>query len=333
MSANLRNHFRDEQKEDESLLIYFVFSFITKYIRFFNSFKLFGVDMKAIAIFMIVMMSWVCCVAAESEDVTGEVAERITDETYETLDSLFSLYQPYLTNIGPYKPIYFLLGADPKDSKFQISLKYQLLGTQCPLSKSCEWMRWIYLGYTQTSLWDLKSDSAPFEDTSYQPEVFMLTHNVSLRPGWLDGLFYQAGVLHESNGRGGDESRSTNYLYLSPSAIFYNENSGMGLQVSPRFVYFFNNSDETNPDVDKYRGNFELELKTGFANGFVLGANFHFASKDVSTQLDLTYPLSMGFFSNLEFYLQAQYVNTYAETLLDYDERNEALRIGISIVR
>ena len=289
--------------------------------------------MRSIAIFIIVMMSWVCCIAAEPELDAGGTAEVTTEGRYETLDSLFSLYQPYLSNIGPYKPIYFLLGADPENSRFQISLKYQILGAQCPLSKSCEWMRWIYLGYTQTSLWDLKSDSAPFEDTSYKPEVFFQTQNVSLRPGWLDGLFYQAGVLHESNGRAGDESRSTNYLYFSPSAIFYNENNGVGLQVTPRFVYFFNNSDDSNPDIDKYRGNFELELKTGFANGLVFGSIFNFASKDISTQLDLTYPLSMGFFRNLEFYLQAQYVNAYAETLLDYDEHNEALRIGFAIVR
>lgn len=289
--------------------------------------------MKAIAIFLIVMMPWVCCAAAESEAENGAVEKTASTETYETLDSLFNLYQPYLANIGPYKPIYFLYGADPEDSRFQISLKYQLLGDQCPLNRSCEWMRGIHLGYTQTSSWDLESDSSPFEDTSYQPEIFFLSDNVSMRPEWLDGLFYQVGAQHESNGRAGDESRSTNYFYLTPSAILYGETKHFGIQVSPKFVYFFNNSEDTNPDIDKYRGNFELGLKTGIAMGPVLEANFRFASKGVSTQLDLTYPLSMWFFKNLEFYLHAQYVDTYAETLIDYEERTRAFRFGIALLR
>lgn len=289
--------------------------------------------MRAIVVFLILMMPWTCCIAQESADETVDAKATVSTANYETLDSLFSLYQPYLSNIGPYKPIYFLYGADPSDSRFQISLKYKLLGETCPLNKSCEWMRGIHLGYTQTSSWNLKSDSSPFEDTSYQPEFFYLTDNVSKRPGWLDGLFFQGGIQHESNGRAGDESRSTNYFYFIPSGILYGESSHYGIQISPKFVYFVNNSDSTNPDVDKYRGNLELEVKAGKANGLVLGTNFRFASKGVSTQLDLTYPLGMGFFSNLEFYLHAQYANSYAETLLNYHERTRALRFGISIVR
>lgn len=289
--------------------------------------------MRVFAIFLIVMMPWVSCIAAEPADETVDVEETAATARYESLDRLFSLYQPYLSNISPYKPIYFLYGADPEDSRFQISLKYQLLGEKCPLNKSCEWMKGLHLGYTQTSSWNLESDSSPFEDTSYQPEIFYLTDNVSARPGWIDVLFCQLAVQHESNGRAEDESRSTNYFYFTPSAIIYNESNQLGIQVSPKFVYFFNNSDDTNPDIDKYRGNFELEIKAGRAEDLVLGANFRFASKGTSMQLDLTYPLSMGFFSNLEFYLHAQYARAYAETLIDYQERTQAFRFGIAIVR
>jgi outer membrane phospholipase A len=288
--------------------------------------------MRVFVVLLIVLMPWVSCFAQETEDLDVKIDGASEFEAYETLEDLFVLYQPYLTNIGPYKPIYFLYGANPEDSRFQISLKYQLLGNQCPLSKDCEWMRGIHLGYTQASSWDLKSDSSPFEDTSYMPEIFFLSKNIKARPGWLDGLFFQGGVMHESNGRAGDESRSTNYLYLSPDAIVYNEANGIGIMVSPKLVHFFNNSDD-NEYIEKYRGIFELQIKAGMTNGFVLNGNFHFASKGVSTQLDLTYPLGMGFFKNLEFYVHAQYVNAYAETLLEYEERTEAFRFGIAIVR
>ncbi len=253
--------------------------------------------------------------------------------TYESLDSLFSLYQPYLSNIGAYKPIYFLVGVNPKDSRFQISLQYQLFSEECPLALCEPWLAGIHLGYTQTSSWDLKSNSAPFEDTSYKPEVFFLTKNVSLRPRWTKGLFYQFGLKHESNGQADEKSRSTNMFYVKPIGIIYSEASGLGIQISPQFTAFFNNSDSTNPHIADYRGRFGLELKTGWARGAVLDSVFRFAKKGISTQLDLTYPISLSFFSNLSLYLHVQYADALAETLLNYRERNEALRIGIALVR
>jgi len=288
--------------------------------------------MKSIAAILIVMMSWTCCLAAETDSETDPVAKIAPVQTYKTFDNMSSLYQPYLANIGPYKPVYFLYGVDPKYSRFQISLKYQLLGDECPIHVSCEWMRGIHLGYTQTSSWNLSSDSSPFEDTSYQPEIFFLTDNLSARPGWLDGLFLQAGVQHESNGRADVDSRSTNYMYLTPSGILYNESNGLGIQVSPKLVWFFNSSSD-NPDIESYRGKLGLGLKAGWAESLVLDANFRFASEGVSTQLDLTYPLSAGFLKNFEFYLHVQYANSLAETLIHYKERTEALRIGIALVR
>ena len=263
---------------------------------------------------------------ADADEIPVEAAE-------ETLESLQTLYQPYITNISAYKPVYFLMGADPEDSRFQLSFKYQLFGEDSPLAPRCCWATNIYLGYTQTSSWDLESDSAPFEDTSYQPEVFFLTDNLSKRGGWLDGFFFQGGVQHESNGQGGDESRSTNYVYLNPMAIFYGENSKIGFSIAPKLVWFFNNSDDSNPYIEDYRGNFELEIKAGIPESVVIGSKFRFASEGTSVQVDMTYPLSMAFFSNLEFYLHVQYADNLAETLLNYEERTEAFRIGFSIVR
>lgn len=289
--------------------------------------------MRTLYILLIIMMTGVCCVAEEAETGTDPGKPIPIVEPYTSLEDLFSIYQPYLANIGPYKPIYFLYGTNPEDSRFQISLKYQLLGNECALDRSCEWLKGFNLGYTQTSAWDLKSDSSPFEDTRYQPEIFYLTNNVSFRPSFIDGLFYQAGVLHESNGRAGEYSRSTNYFYFSPAAIKYSSTSRLGIMVSPKLVLFFNNSDDTNPDLDKYRGNFGLDIKVGRAEGLVLDAGFRFAQEGVSTQLDITYPLGAGFLKNLEFYLHAQYSNALAETLVDYTERTEAVRIGIALLR
>ncbi len=128
-------------------------------------------------------------------------------------------------------------------------------------------------------------------------------------------------------------SRSTNYFYFRPIAIFYNETNRLGLQVAPKVWGYFGNNDDTNPDLDDYRGYFELELKAGRAESFVFGSTVRWAAEGPSVQLDMTYPLDLLFFSDFEMYLQLQYANTLAETLLDYRKRTEAFRVGFAIVR
>ena len=272
----------------------------------------------------------------EAEQSKTEVAH--TDdaeppEDYVSLESLFTLYQPYLVNIAAYEPMYFLFGTDPEESKFQVSFKYQFFNIDNPLAKDHPWIKGLHFGYAQTSFWDLESDSVPFKDTSYKPEFFFLSSNINARPSWLKGFFVQTGFQHESNGRSGEFSRSTNYLYVKPFFILYNEKSHYGLQIAPKFWIYVNNNNNTNPDLDDYRGFFDLELKFGKAESFVLGSNLRWADEGPSIQLDLTYPLDRLMFRNFDLYFQVQYVNALAESLLDYRERNEALRLGFAIVR
>lgn len=254
-------------------------------------------------------------------------------EGYAALDSFASLYQPYLVNIAAYKPMYFLIGTDPKESKFQISLKYRLFNPEGTLAENLPWLQGIHFGYTQTSFWDLASDSAPFEDTSYKPELFFLSSNIKARPSWMKGFFLQIGFQHESNGRGGDLSRSTNFLYAKPLFILYDNKTRLGLMVAPSIWTYVYNQDKTNTDLEDYRGYFDLETKIGKADGLVLGSHFWWPDEGTSVQLDLTYPIHQLLFHSLDFYFHAQYVNALAESLLNYPERTEAVRIGFAIVR
>jgi hypothetical protein len=41
----------------------------------------------------------------------------------------------------------------------------------------------------------------------------------------------------------------------------------------------------------------------------------------------------MFFFEDLGFYFHVQYANALAETLLNYEERTEAIRFGLSMIR
>jgi phospholipase A1 len=271
--------------------------------------------------------------AAVEPKIQVAAANEPEPEPYTTLDSLSTLYQPYLVNLAAYEPMYFLVGTNPEKSKFQLSFKYRFFDPEWKVTDNYPWFKGLHLGYTQTSYWDLESDSAPFSDTSYKPEVFYLSPNIRTRPTWMKGLFLQTGIQHESNGRGDDSSRSTNFLYAKPYFIFYDEDTQLGLQVAPKVWAYVHNEDENNPDLDDYRGYFDLEVKLGKMDGLVLGSHFWWADEGASTQLDLTYPFHHFFFKNLDFYLQAQYVNALAESLVDYTDRTEAVRLGFAIVR
>ncbi len=274
-------------------------------------------------------------VAAASEsqtDVPRKVASG-PEEPYPTMDALFAIYQPYLPNLTAYEPMYFLVGTNPKKSKFQLSFKYQFLDPEGELVGKYPWLKGFHFGYTQTSYWDLKSDSAPFEDTSYKPELFFLSSNYKRNQSFLKGIFLQTGFQHESNGRGGDSSRSTNHLYAKPIFILYDGKRQLGFQIAPKFWVYVNNDDTTNPDLEDYRGFFTLEVKLGKADGFVLASHLNWGQEGVSTRWDLTYPLHRYVFRHFGFYLHAQYVNALAESLVHYQDRTEAFRLGLSIIR
>ncbi len=251
----------------------------------------------------------------------------------EPLDALIELYQPYVKNISFYEPMYFLVGADPEYSKFQLSLKYRLFNPEKPFLQKHPWMKGFHFGYTQTSFWNLASDSAPFEDTSYKPELFYITDRLKTKIPALDGLFLQTGLRHESNGRGGESSRSTNIAYIEPIFIFYNEQRRTGIKVTPKVWTYFGNEDENNPDIERYRGYFNLGITFGKADSMVIDTKFWWAAEGASIQVDATYPLHTLFFSDLDLYFQVQYANRLAESLLNYTRRTDVFRLGFAIVR
>jgi phospholipase A1/A2 len=249
---------------------------------------------------------------------------------YEDLDDLFNLYQPYLGNISAHEPIYFLVGTEPENSKFQISLKYRFMNSEGSWSKKYPWLQGFHMAFTQTSFWDLDSDSKAFEDTSYKPEFFYRSSNLDLFGHSVTNFFIQTGYQHESNGKGGLDSRATDMVYVQPIFIFYHQSSRLGLGVSPRVWVYLSNEDD---DLIDYRGYFTLGVAAGKADSWVFHSDFYWAKEGPSITIDATYPLREILFKNFDIYLQVQYANCLAESLLQFRERTQALRIGLAIIR
>ena len=150
--------------------------------------------------------------------------------------------------IYPYKKNYFLPATytfnnisnrDDFETSFQISLEKPISNDFFGLNET------ISIAYTQKSFWQTASSSAPFRETNYEPEIFMQIPN--------DDKYlklYKTSFLHTSNGKGGDDSRSLNRLYLQTFFQFDN------LFVSPKIWYKIpqNSKDDDMKDFYKYYG-------------------------------------------------------------------------------
>ncbi len=250
------------------------------------------------------------------------------------LDEGPAMLQSFLDAFSVYEPMYFLLGVDPglEQSKFQFSFKYRLFNRDGYLAQKAPWVSGFHLAYTQRSIWDLKNDSMPFDDTSYMPEVFYLLPKIDLNLQRVSAFGIQGGFQHESNGKGGTDSRSTNYLYLKPT-LGLHLIGPYHLKVSPKIYTYVDNEDENNGDLADYRGYFDLETGILDPEGLALNSHLWWGDAGASVQLDLSYPMGRLFRRSLNFYLQAQYFSGYAETLLHYDRRQDVFRLGFSIVR
>jgi len=241
-----------------------------------------------------------------------------------------SAFDNFRSALSEYQPMYFSIGTrDQTTARFQLSAKYRLFSPAG--DRPATWGENFYLGYTQTSLWDLQGDSMPFIDTTFNPSVFWLNNSLwtSQSQNWRVGM--NTGVEHRSNGKDGDDSRSVNDAYIEP-ALFYRFDSGSTLSFAPRVKSYFGVASE-NRDYSDYAGHVDWKLRWEQDGGAVVSAMYRQGdAKRRTTQLDFNWPLKRTFL-NMNGYLHLQYFNGYGETLLGYNQRNESqFRIGLSLV-
>jgi len=234
------------------------------------------------------------------------------------------------------EPMYFVVGSstdssDTRDTtaRFQLSFKYRLFDAD---SLPVEWLPLLsdfYFGYTQSSLWDLGADSAPFHDTSYRPNFFWQgpTGNKGLLPELL-----RTGYEHESNGKDGENSRSLNILFVQPfwRTVFADKRT---LIFAPKVYGYLNK--EGNTDIQRYRGYADWVFRYGREDGLILATQLRLGTSGRgSAQFDFTYPFRRVLFSRTGGFVHLQLFTGYGETLLDYNiDHGTQIRLGFSFVR
>lgn len=248
------------------------------------------------------------------------------DDDEETKSSVLQMVSKTF-DIAPYKMNYLLPytydnvkhdNREHQETKFQVSFQKGLTDNLLGLHES------FVVAYTQTSWWQTASDSAPFRETNYQPEFFMIM------PHWDTDSFikaYQFGIVHQSNGQDTPKSRSWNRAYAK--AFF----QAGGLVISPRVWYRIpeSESSDDNANIDDYLGYGDLELiypwkKQTFK--MLVRNNMQSDNNRGAVQFDWTFPL---WEENLFGYIQLY--SGYAESLIDYDKRTDRIGIGFALSR
>lgn len=218
-----------------------------------------------------------------------------------------------------YEPIYMLFTHDfskKPDRKadelhfefsFERPIAYDVLGFGEKIS----------FAYAQNSWWQITQDSAPFRESNYRPELY-----VSAPVPFADEL--KIGAMHESNGKGGEESRSWNRLYAQSTW------SADGFSITPRAWYAFW-LDRTNEDIADYMGYGDLRASYTFGKQRLSALwrnNLHFdGSNRGAIELNYSFPIF-----NSGFYGYLRYFNGYGESLADYKRSVNKIGIGLSFV-
>ena len=230
--------------------------------------------------------------------------------------------------LSEHEPMYFLVGRSvgSNTSKYQFSFKYRLFDEGSGWARTIPALSNLYFAYTQTSLWDLTSRSRPFRDTSYRPSFFS-QWNAPDATNPLNALRY--GFEHESNGRAGIDSRSINTLFIQPIWKW---------SVGERSLYFHPNiygyvDKEDNPDIQKYRGYVDWNLRFEGGGGLVASTKVRYGTAGRgSLQLDLAQRTRALDFGRVGGHLLVQLFSGYGENILDYNRRTNQLRVGVAIV-
>lgn len=190
----------------------------------------------------------------------------------------------------------------------------------------------LWFAYTQTSMWQLwnSTDSAPFRSTDYQPEVVYVIPTAeylgNLPLGWSMQML-QLGFVHQSNGQSEPLSRSWNRFYAGMA--FEREQLGVAIKLNKRIPE--KDSENDNPDLTTFIGTTEVQISwlPGRSTAVLTRKMSWDRFSRGSWQLDWTYPVNQDKPDGLRLHLQL--FSGYAETLLDYNHRQNSIGLGVML--
>jgi len=183
----------------------------------------------------------------------------------------------------------------------------------------------LWTGYTQTSHWQIYhgSESRPFSETNYEPELMLMFRTNYQALGW-DGRLLGFGVDHQSNGQSDPLSRSWNRVMLNLGF----ERDGWTLLLRP--WWRIPDSNDDNPDISDYMGRGDLQLVHVWNDQqFSLMARHSLRFGDRShgaLQFDWAFPISGELRGHVQMF------DGYGQSLIDYNHKAWYLGVGLSLL-
>lgn len=201
---------------------------------------------------------------------------------------------------------------------FQVSIKFPVWRNMFNTKTQ------LFAAYTNRSFWQVfdRNDSSPFRATDHEPELW-LSHRTKWKLFGLTNRLVQAGLVHQSNGRSGELSRSWNRAY----ANFVFERGHFYFGLKPWLRIQEDEDDDDNPDIEDYLGYFEFQGIYN-RNKSNYGLLFRNTLKDGyrgAIQFDWGFPIH----DHLRGYVQ--YFYGYGESLIDYNHKVNKLGVGIKL--
>lgn len=180
----------------------------------------------------------------------------------------------------------------------------------------------LWFGYTQQSYWQAYNAAAsrPFRETNYQPEL-MAVFPLDLTVGGLRARFVNVGLVHQSNGQSGTQSRSWNRLYAQLGM----ERGALALSAR-LWRRLDSGQDDDNPDIVDYMGRGDVSASWRHEGHEVsLTARRNFGTRHGALQASWAFPVAAG----LKGYVQV--FSGYGQSLIDYNYAQKTLGLGFLI--
>jgi phospholipase A1/A2 len=215
---------------------------------------------------------------------------------------------------------------DSSEIKFQIGFKVELvsrhafgqLGVTPLLGQiGIDSVR-LWFAYTHLVNWQMYNAAAsrPFRETNYEPEAILSFGTGNEGDGFK---LVNLGLVHQSNGQTGSESRGWNRVYAQGGWEW--GRVSVLARVWQRIAE--SAEDDDNPDIKRYLGRGDLVTRYQTAGGYVsaLLVRRRFVQLDWATPL-----LAMLGAARLHVQLSSG----YGETLIDYNHKQTTIGVGVS---
>lgn len=230
-----------------------------------------------------------------------------------------------IRSFGIYKDNYFIVGSNfsggkitkyNSDAKFQISLRHRLF--------QGFWKKrmYMFITYTQKSYWDIFQKSAPFAENNYNPTLGI---NYPLRNGKKIAGALLLQYEHESNGRDSIWSRSWNKIsFMGIYGVSKNFNIQAKFWIPVTIA-------KENKNIIHYAGFGHVAVSYNDNNERFRCSALLTKRGGWNLNANITLEVAYRFFRGNNQYFFIQYHNGYGESLIEYNEFRNYLRLGFVI--